>query len=75
MLVYSCPSLIAASWLYFMCESPKFLFTKGRESEAMEALRKIHRLNNLGAKTELDVSDLRVFNSTTPSLLIATGSI
>nr|XP_034828780.1 putative transporter svop-1 [Maniola hyperantus] len=56
MLVYSTPSLVCALGLYFMCESPKFLFAKGREAEAMQALRKIHRLNNFGSKTELQVS-------------------
>lgn len=29
-----------------MYESPKFLFAKGKETEALEILRKIHRINN-----------------------------
>ncbi|XP_039750875.1 putative transporter svop-1 [Pararge aegeria] len=57
LIVYSMPSLLSALWLYFMCESPKFLITKGRETEAMEVLRKMHRLNNLGTKTELKVKE------------------
>ncbi|XP_023940985.1 putative transporter svop-1 [Bicyclus anynana] len=55
MLVYSSPSLLSALWLYFMCESPKFLFSKGREAEAMDALKKIHRVNNLRSRTELQI--------------------
>ncbi|CAH2269721.1 jg18948 [Pararge aegeria aegeria] len=55
LLVYSSPSLLSALWLYFMCESPKFLFSKGRETEAMEALTKMHRLNNFGSNTELQI--------------------
>ncbi|XP_045767301.1 putative transporter svop-1 [Maniola jurtina] len=56
MLVYCTPSLVCALWLYFMSESPKFLFAKGREAEAMETLRKIHKLNNLGSNTQLQIS-------------------
>ncbi|CAH2085861.1 unnamed protein product [Euphydryas editha] len=55
LLVYSAPSIISALWLFFMYESPKFLFAKGRETEATKVLKKIHRLNNLGSKNELNV--------------------
>ena len=56
MLIYSTPSIISATWLYFMYESPKFIFSKGREAEALNILKKIHRLNHLGSKKEFDVS-------------------
>lgn len=56
LLVYSAPSIISAIWLFFMCESPKFLYSKGRNIEALDVLRKIYRLNHLGSKKEFEVS-------------------
>ncbi|CAH0723973.1 unnamed protein product, partial [Brenthis ino] len=54
LLVYSAPSIISAIWLYFMCESPKFLYSKGRNIEALDVLKKIYRLNHLGKKEEFE---------------------
>jgi hypothetical protein len=39
------PSITAASILYFLPESPKFLFTNAREEEAVEVLRRMFTLN------------------------------
>jgi hypothetical protein len=39
------PSIAAASILYFLPESPKFLFTNTREEEAVEVLRRMFTLN------------------------------
>lgn len=61
LLVYSAPGIICAMCLFFMCESPKFLFAKGRETEATTVLKKIHKLNHFGPKEELNVS-LKQFN-------------
>ncbi|CAH2085860.1 unnamed protein product [Euphydryas editha] len=58
LLVYSAPSIVSAFWLFFMCESPKFVFAKGREEEAVNILKKIHRLNHLGSKTEFTVKSI-----------------
>lgn len=58
MLVFSIPSIITAIWYYFMQESPKFIYTKGDESRALEILRVIHRVNNLRSKEELQVKGL-----------------
>ncbi|CAH2085859.1 unnamed protein product [Euphydryas editha] len=58
LLVYSAPSIISAFWLFLMCESPKFLFAKCREEEALNVLKKIHRLNHLGSKIEFTVKSI-----------------
>ncbi|XP_045449418.1 putative transporter svop-1 [Melitaea cinxia] len=55
LLVYSAPGIICAMCLFFMCESPKFLFAKGRETEATTVLKKIHKLNHLSSKEELNI--------------------
>lgn len=55
MLVYSIPALICAVYLFFMQESPKFIFTKIDELKALEALSAIHRINNWKAKEEFQV--------------------
>jgi len=39
------PSIVAASILFFLPESPKFLFTNTREEEAVEVLRRMFTLN------------------------------
>lgn len=55
LVVYSFPSIITAVWLYFMQESPKFVFIKGDEDRALQILRTIHRINNLRSKEDLEV--------------------
>ena len=62
-MVYSTPSIICAVWVFFMQESPKFLFTKGREIEAVNVLKKIYQLNNLSTKEEFEVSLTVVHNN------------
>ncbi|XP_026498457.2 synaptic vesicle 2-related protein-like [Vanessa tameamea] len=64
LLVYSAPSILSALWLFFMYESPKFLFAKGREIEVLNILKKIHRLNNLGSKSEYNVQSFVVETTT-----------
>ncbi|XP_050349463.1 synaptic vesicle 2-related protein-like isoform X2 [Nymphalis io] len=67
LLVYSAPSILSALWLFFMYESPKFLFAKGRETEALKILKNIHRLNNLGSKSEYNVQSFEA-DTTTSSI-------
>lgn len=40
------PLGLGALMLYFYHESPKFLANVGRKEDAIEVLRKIHRVNN-----------------------------
>lgn len=40
------PALLAAIFLFFLPESPKYLLSKSQEHAALKILRKIHRLNN-----------------------------
>lgn len=56
--VYSIPSIITTVWLFFMKESPKFVFIRGDEDRAMDILRTIHRINHLRSKEEFQVSGL-----------------
>ncbi|CAH2040157.1 unnamed protein product, partial [Iphiclides podalirius] len=58
LLVYSAPSLVSAAWLAFMLESPKYLFTQGREEEALKIIRTIHRLNKGKSAGELQITGL-----------------
>jgi hypothetical protein len=39
------PSIIAASTLFLLPESPKFLFTNAKKEEAVEVLRRMFTLN------------------------------
>jgi len=45
------PSIVAALFLFFLPESPKFLFTNTKEEEALEVLRRMFTLNT-GRKLE-----------------------
>ncbi|XP_059054538.1 probable metabolite transport protein CsbC [Achroia grisella] len=45
-VIYSLPGLISMCWLSLMKESPKFVFLKGSEQEAIEILKFIHGMNN-----------------------------
>ncbi|KAL0831768.1 hypothetical protein ABMA28_001307 [Loxostege sticticalis] len=62
MLVATIPSIISACCLFFFCESPKYVFSKGREEEALDILRRIHRINNSFGKNkeELQVKGLQM---------------
>ncbi|XP_075975995.1 arabinose-proton symporter-like [Anticarsia gemmatalis] len=58
MLVYSLPNLVTALCVFFMQESPKFVFSKGDEDRALQILRVIHNVNHLKSKEELQVKGL-----------------
>ncbi|CAB3246956.1 unnamed protein product [Arctia plantaginis] len=58
MLVYSAPAVICAVCLFFMQESPKFIFNKKDDIKALEALRAIHRINNWRSKEEFQLKGL-----------------
>ncbi|CAB3257974.1 unnamed protein product [Arctia plantaginis] len=53
MLVYSIPAIVSGLALFFMQESPKFVFNKRGETESLEILKRIHRVNNWRSKEEL----------------------
>ncbi|KAL0266939.1 UNVERIFIED_CONTAM: hypothetical protein PYX00_009343 [Menopon gallinae] len=52
------PPIIAAFLLYFLPETPKFLFIQGRESEAIAVLQKIFRSNTGRSEDEYPVMRL-----------------
>ncbi|CAB3235218.1 unnamed protein product [Arctia plantaginis] len=58
LLILSLPALSTAFCLFFMYESPKFLFAKGNEARALDILRKIHRFGKSKPKEELGVKGL-----------------
>ncbi|XP_049871232.1 synaptic vesicle 2-related protein-like [Pectinophora gossypiella] len=58
LLIYSLPSLICLLWMYFMQESPKFVFSKGSEEEALRILTLMHRMNCNKNSTEYQASAL-----------------
>ncbi|XP_068622788.1 niacin transporter NiaP-like isoform X2 [Battus philenor] len=60
LLVYSLPSLIAAVWLYLMMESPKFMYVKGREQEAIEIIQAIYRINHGKSAEALNIKGLKL---------------
>ncbi|CAK1579007.1 unnamed protein product [Parnassius mnemosyne] len=57
-LVYSIPSLLAALWLCFMLKSPKYVFTKGHEEEAINIIKTIHRWNNGKSAKDIQIKGL-----------------
>ncbi|KAM3956302.1 synaptic vesicle 2-related protein-like [Aphomia sociella] len=57
-IIYSIPNLLSMCWLSLMKESPKFVFLKGREQEAINILKFVHRMNNSKDK-ELDIHGLQ----------------
>ncbi|XP_041968041.1 synaptic vesicle 2-related protein-like [Aricia agestis] len=58
LLVYSAPSLVTATIMLFVNESPKFLFAKGRENEAKDVLYKIHKMNHIGSSPLLEIDGI-----------------
>ncbi|XP_072949755.1 synaptic vesicle 2-related protein-like [Epargyreus clarus] len=58
MVVYSVPSIISAMWLLAMKESPKFMFSKGREAEALDILAKIYSMNKRRSVEEYGITGL-----------------
>uniref|UniRef100_A0A2A4JMQ7 Major facilitator superfamily (MFS) profile domain-containing protein n=1 Tax=Heliothis virescens TaxID=7102 RepID=A0A2A4JMQ7_HELVI len=58
LIVYSVPSIVSFIWMYFMQESPKFVYVKGDPDRALEILRRIHRVNNLWSKEEFNVTGI-----------------
>ncbi|XP_037301461.1 solute carrier family 22 member 6-like [Manduca sexta] len=59
-IVYSLPSIVAAICLYFMQESPKFVYTKGDREQALQHIIAIHRVNNMRSRAEYPVKSLAV---------------
>nr|XP_032515777.1 putative transporter svop-1 isoform X1 [Danaus plexippus plexippus] len=59
LLLYSAPSLISIIGLLFISESPKFLFNKGLEREALSVVSRIHKINNIWSKKEFPVLDIQ----------------
>ncbi|CAG9787447.1 unnamed protein product [Diatraea saccharalis] len=55
LFLYSLPSLLTALWLTCMQESPKFLYCKGNEAEALKVLKIIHRINNRNSSNEFQM--------------------
>lgn len=55
LLILSLPALSTIFFLFFMYESPKFLFAKGNEERALDILRKIHRFGKPRSIEELGV--------------------
>ncbi|CAK1579067.1 unnamed protein product [Parnassius mnemosyne] len=58
LLVYSTPSLLAAVWLFFMQESPKYVFVKGHEEESIDIIKTIHRWNNWKPAEDFQIKSL-----------------
>lgn len=50
-IVSSIPSIITAAILFFLPESPKFLFSMGKEEQAVDVLRHVFAVNT-GRDTE-----------------------
>ncbi|XP_049870520.1 putative transporter SVOPL [Pectinophora gossypiella] len=59
LLVYSLPSLICLLGVYFMMESPKFVYAKGDEERSLDILKYIHKVNSgRNSKEEYQVKGL-----------------
>lgn len=64
-ILYSLPCLVFAVLLYFLPESPKYLLSQGRNTEAMLVVKKIHEINRPGKEfliKELYWDDFNVVN-------------
>ncbi|XP_063893937.1 putative transporter SVOPL [Helicoverpa armigera] len=58
-VIYSIPSIVSFIWMFFMQESPKFVYQVNRDPErALEIIRKIHRVNHLFSKEEFTVTGI-----------------
>ncbi|RVE44303.1 hypothetical protein evm_011027 [Chilo suppressalis] len=58
LVIYSLPSLFTALWLNHMQESPKFVYSKGTETKALDILKIIYRINNRDRSDEFKVKSL-----------------
>lgn len=58
MLLYALPSVIFATCIYFLPESPKYLLTQGKNEEVLEILRKIYSINTGRNPNEYPVSEI-----------------
>ncbi|XP_013137725.1 PREDICTED: putative transporter ZK637.1 [Papilio polytes] len=58
LLVYSAPGLVAAVWMLTIKESPKYIYAQGKEQEAIDIIKSIHRLNKGRSAAELQISGL-----------------
>ncbi|XP_050678032.1 uncharacterized protein LOC126974547 isoform X4 [Leptidea sinapis] len=57
-IVLALPAGLGGIAICFFCESPKFLANYGREDEAVEVLKTIHRINHRGSQETLKLSSL-----------------
>ncbi|XP_013192846.1 uncharacterized protein LOC106136750 [Amyelois transitella] len=58
MLIYSTPSLVCFIWMFFMQESPKYVFINKDDVHALKVLKVIHRVNNLISGEPFEVTGL-----------------
>lgn len=59
-ILYTLPGLLAGITFFFFPESPKFLLSQGRDSEALEVLKRFHRINHgAGSEGSYEVTTLR----------------
>lgn len=54
-LVYSVPGLLGAVWLLTVKESPKYMYTQGKEQEAIDIIKSMHRMNKGKSAEDLHV--------------------
>lgn len=52
-ILFSLPCLVFAILIYFLPESPKYLLSQGRNTEALTILRRIFEINHPGKKYEV----------------------
>lgn len=66
-LIYTIPCILGSIGIYMTWESPKYLISAGRELEALDVLKRIHRLNNgvLGEPYQIDAIILDEMNAGT----------
>ncbi|XP_013137724.1 PREDICTED: putative transporter SVOPL isoform X2 [Papilio polytes] len=57
-LVYSVPGLLAAVWLLTVKESPKYIYTQGKEQEAIDIIKSMHRMNKGKSAEDLHITGL-----------------
>ncbi|CAF4817446.1 unnamed protein product [Pieris macdunnoughi] len=57
-IVYSLPSLVAAGWMYYLEESPKFAYARGMHDESLEILKRIHNINYRGTREIFEVVEI-----------------
>lgn len=60
LIVNTLPMVISAVFLFFLPESPKYLLSKGRDAEAIQALSRVYALNHGLPKETFPVVRLRL---------------